>query len=109
MKTTILAMVAAMAVTGSNAIAQTNSAGTANPPPASMAPTNSPPPGSKGIDTDGTGVRAPAKLPSEGATGAISPTSSGFPSATDDKTPSNGDPNSPGQKNGSGKAGGGSK
>jgi hypothetical protein len=109
MKTTILAMVAAMAVTGTNAIAQTSGAGTANPLPPSMAPTNSPPPGSKGIDTDATGVRPPAKHPSEGATGAISPTGSGFPSATDDTTPSTGDPNSPGQKNGSGKAGGGSK
>jgi hypothetical protein len=105
MKTIILAVAAAIATAGT-AAAQTSDPGATTSLPSSMAPTNSPTPANKGIDTSGTSGRS-TKNPSANATGAISPTTSGFPSA--DNPPPTGDPNSPGQKNGSGKAGGGSK
>ena len=107
MKTIILAMAAAIVIAGT-AAAQTSDPGATTPLPSSMAPTNSPTPANKGIDTSGMSGRS-TKVPSANATGAISPTTSGFPSATDDHPPPTGDPNSPGRKSGSGKAGGGSK
>ena len=106
MKTIILAVAAAMAIAGT-AAAQTSDPGATTSLPSSMAPTNSPTPANK-INTDGTSGRT-TKSPSANATGAVSPIPSGFPAATDDNPPPNCDPNSPGRKSGSGKAGGGSK
>ncbi|HLY91216.1 MAG TPA: hypothetical protein VKQ27_19685 [Acetobacteraceae bacterium] len=106
MKITILAMAATMAIAGT-AVAQTNGSSAMTSPSSTTTTTNSPDVAGDGPNSRGATRRSMPEMPSNGATGAAS--QNGTLSEPGTSATVNGAPASPGQKNGSGKAGGGSK
>jgi hypothetical protein len=101
MKSTILALAMSMAIAGT-AVAQTSGPGAATAPSGSTMPRNSPS-AALGLNSSAPSSSPSVQDPSQGATGAVSPTQPGSATEPSTGTPVNGTPDSPGAKNGTGK------